>query len=135
MRRFPIPEYDDVKWVPEGIIWNRIDGGGYITRFVSTPFSMTSEHAQGSMLDTVANKKSTSNKLIKYYTAYHYLSEFLSWLSLKEKMRYSVLYLAIGRITNKHKSYREAIKRMPKASKIYLVLASPVACIYENKNK
>lgn len=135
MRQFPIPNYTDVKWVPEGIIWSRIDLAGYITRFVSAPFSMTSEHAQGSMLDAVSNKKQRGSLLIMYYTAYHKLAETLMWLSVKEKIKNGAIYLAIGKITGKHKNYRDAISKLDGKSCFWTAVSIPFAVRLERKYK
>lgn len=133
MRQYPIPEYSDVKWVPEKIIWDRIDLAGYITRFVSTPFSMTSEHAQGSMLDSVKDKKKNSSLLIKYYTAYHQLTETLMWLTVKEKIKQSSIYLAAGRVTRKHNNYMEAITKLKSGSRIWTIISLPCAVLLERR--
>jgi glycosyltransferase involved in cell wall biosynthesis len=87
MKEFLIPELPDTKWVPEGIIWNRIDRA-YNTLFVNHAFSVCSEPNESSMLGSMAAKgktRSVSACMSTYYGSVYGLNE--SWDIFDTKMR------------------------------------------------
>lgn len=112
MRRFPIPEYSDTKYVPESIIWRRIDRE-YKTRFINVPISVCANDADGSMMKEMGRKnRSAQNYLSGFYGAQHQLNEFFVDLSLFEKIKLGVVFLYYGRMSKKATGYFELLKKL-----------------------
>lgn len=89
MRSYLIPELPGTKWVPEGIIWNRIDRV-YKTCFVNDVFSVCSEPNDNSMMGSFDNrlsKRSKSACMSMYYGALFAINENADNLTLKQYMR------------------------------------------------
>lgn len=70
MRQYLIPEFEDTKWVPEGIIWCRIERK-YLTRYVNIPFSVCAPPNENSMTGT----STPDNNMSGYYGSIFTINE------------------------------------------------------------
>lgn len=118
MRKFPIPELPGTKWVPEGIMWTRVDRK-YKTLYVNEVFAFGAEPNPNSLTGTFNDslvKRNTSNCMSRYYGALYAINEASDTLSIKKYFRAFVsLWVnilmckekkapkVIGEINGKHK--------------------------------
>ncbi len=119
MRKFLIPELPGTKWVPEGIIWNRIDRE-YKTVFVDLPFSICTEANEGSMLGSfmgnIANR-GLGACMSAYYGELYAINESSDLLSLKQYCK-SFVILWTNIISCKYKSFSTVMKELNGRHKI-----------------
>ena len=96
MRAYPIPEYRDTKYVPESIVWRRIDRR-YLTRFSNVAFAVCSFGAEASMMVHLgASNRSASSARSGYYLSLHAINEFWDQLTFSERLLYARSFLLNG---------------------------------------
>lgn len=136
MRNYLIPELPGTKWVPEGIIWNRIDRV-YKTCFVNDVFSICSEPNEDSMLGSFnsrALKRSKSACMSMYYGALFAINENSDNLDLKQYMR-RIVSLWVNILSCGEKKLVDVIKEVRGVHKLVCFLMYAPCFIYINITK
>ncbi|MEG2599728.1 MAG: glycosyltransferase family A protein [Muribaculaceae bacterium] len=95
LRKYPIPEHSDTKWVSEGpTLWIAIDRE-YLTCFVNIPFAICAEPNINSMMGKMKTKDMDAY-MSKYYGSLYEINNCIDVISAKEVLMNLMRLLSYG---------------------------------------
>lgn len=88
LKEFPFPEYEGERFVPEGLIWNRI-GSKYLTRYINEPVRLYYENGADSLSIAATMIKAKSPKGSTLY----YQEMIKLPIPFMDKVKYGINYV------------------------------------------